>query len=86
MSRDYAKLLSVPGLRLVERADDKPEENDDYITMLPTVDNHRALVVIMHYTAASDNWEQKKCSDALSLRAARALAESWAAATGLEIR
>jgi glutamate/tyrosine decarboxylase-like PLP-dependent enzyme len=61
-------------------------EDADYITMIPTVHHNRALVVIMHFNKATDSWEQKKCSDALSQRAAEALAASWAAATGLEVR
>lgn len=65
---------------------DMEDNNEDYITLLPTVNTSRALVVIQHYDRANDTWVQKKCSDALSTRAAHALAESWAAAMKLEIR
>lgn len=62
------------------------DENPDYITTVPTANSFRELVVIMHYDGEDRGWVIKRCSDALSPRAAKALAESWAAASHLEIR
>lgn len=73
-------------LRAIAKEVTMEDNNDDYITLLPTVNSGRALVVIMTYDKPGDTWRQRKCSDALALRAAQALAESWSAATKLEVR
>ena len=62
------------------------DDNPDFITIMACVNPHRGVVCIMHYRKDQDSYVQGKMSDALSLRAATALAESWAAALHLEIR
>lgn len=64
----------------------EPDDNPDYITRLACANPQRSIVAVMHYITSQDSYQINKCSDALSHRAALALAESWAAATGLEIR
>lgn len=63
-----------------------PEEDRDYITLMACVNPQRAIVAIMHYRKDVDSYVPGRMSDALSLRAAHALAASWAAATHMEIR
>lgn len=58
----------------------------DYVTMLPTLDPHKFLVVVMHYHAPSDEFIQTKCSQPLPCVTAGALAKSWATALGVEVR
>lgn len=62
-----------------------PDE-PDYITLLATVDGQRSIVAIMRYNRHDDSFNIGRCSEALSIRAAKALAESWAAALHLEVR
>lgn len=62
------------------------EDNPDYITLLACANPHRNVVTVMHYDKNDDSYVIKKCSDALSIRAAQALSESWASALKLEIR
>lgn len=77
-----AKFCPECGLKLP-----KPVEVEtDYITLLACTNPRRALVAWMVYDKPSDSYTMKKCSDALSLRGAQALADSWAAALKLEIR
>lgn len=64
----------------------RAEDNPNYITLLACTNPHRAVVAVMSYHLVEDSYTIKKCSDALSMRAAAALAESWAQALDLEIR
>lgn len=61
-------------------------DENDYITLLACTNPQRAIVAVMHYNRSMDSYMPGRMSDALSLRAAHALAESWAAATKMEIR
>lgn len=56
----------------------------DYVTVLPTMDAHKFLTVVMHY--AHDDFVQTRISRPLPRPAATALAVSWAAALHLEVR
>lgn len=59
----------------------------DYVTILPTQHVRKYLVAIMTYHARDEEFIQKKVSaEALNLSAAHALADSWAAALGIEKR
>jgi hypothetical protein len=62
------------------------DDNPDYITLLACTNPHRAVVAIMRYDKPNDSYKIERCSDALSLRAAGALADSWAVILKLEIR
>lgn len=62
------------------------ESNPDYITINPTVDEHKHNVVLMRFSAAADSYQVLRCSAPLPLNAAQALAASWSAATKAEIR
>jgi hypothetical protein len=62
------------------------EPQEDYITTLACVNPQRALVAIMHYDKHDDSYRIGKCSEPLSQRGAIALAQSWSAALGLEVR
>lgn len=62
------------------------EKDSDYVTVLACTNPQRALVCVMHYDKAQDSYVLGRMSDALAVRAARALAESWAAALKLEVR
>lgn len=62
-------------------------EELDYITVLPTNNPRLYLVAVMTFHAHEDDYAIKKCSQsALPKQAAQSLAESWAAAIGVEIR
>lgn len=63
-----------------------PEDNPDYITLMACINPHRAMVAVMSYDKADDSYRGRKYSGVLSLRAAAALAESWAKALHMEIR
>lgn len=63
-----------------------PEKDSDYVTVLACTNPQRALVCVMHYDRAQDSYVLGKMSDALAVRSAKALAESWAAALKLEVR
>lgn len=65
---------------------EKGDEDRDYITLLACINPQRALVCVMHYSKPADSYIMGKCSEALSLRAAKALSESWAATLKMEIR
>lgn len=59
----------------------------DYVTILPTQSPHRFLVAVMTYHARDDEFIQKKVSQhATSRDMAEALADTWAAALGIQKR
>lgn len=59
----------------------------DYVTILPTQHTRKYLVAIMTYHARDEEFIQKKVSqNAVSLSAAHAIADMWAAALGIEKR
>lgn len=60
--------------------------DDHYITVLPTSNHYYFIVVEMRYRRGADDYIQGRCSMPLKGEAAKALAESWAAAMKLEIR
>lgn len=60
--------------------------DQDYITILPTFREHEYLVAVMRYRPGQDDYIQGKVSLPHRLPAAQALAQSWAAALGLEVR
>lgn len=62
------------------------ESDTDYVTVLETAIPHKFLVVVMKYRKGQDDYVQGRCSQVLPEEAARALATSWAAALGLEVR
>lgn len=62
------------------------ETDRDYVTVLPTAHPHKFIVSIMVYRKRDDEYVMTRCSHSLSEPAARALAQSWAAATHLEVR
>lgn len=59
---------------------------DRYITLLPCVDPHKFLVVVMVCRNEDDGYLQTRVSQCLSETAAQALAQSWSAAMGVEVR
>lgn len=62
-------------------------DEPDYVTVLPHAkDPYRACVAVMRYHAHSDSYDIHKCSEAMKVKEAEALAESWAAALKVEIR
>jgi hypothetical protein len=62
------------------------ELNLDYVTVLACTNPQRGIVAVMHLRKDQDSYVMGKVSEALSLRGANALAESWAAALKLEVR
>jgi hypothetical protein len=62
------------------------EINLDYVTVLACTNPQRGIVAVMHWRKDQDSYVLGKVSEALSLRGAQALADSWAAALKLEIR
>jgi hypothetical protein len=58
----------------------------DYVTVLATHDPRQFLVVVMKWHARDEEYIQGKVSEPLPLVPARRLAESWAAALGIEVR
>jgi hypothetical protein len=62
------------------------ESTEDYITLLCCMNPQRSLVAVMRFDKHEDSYKLAKCSDALSHKSARALAESWSQALKLEIR
>lgn len=55
-----------------------------YVTLLPTMRRGYFLVVVME--PRGDDYHEKHVSHPLKEEAARALAQSWAAAAHLEVR
>jgi hypothetical protein len=64
---------------------DFDSEDRDYITILPTIDQHRLLVSIYKHVGNGE-YIQTKVSQPMSKTAAERVAGAWSAATGLEIR
>lgn len=62
------------------------DKEDAYITLTPTVRTGYFLVCVMKWHEPGDEFIQTRVSTALKEQAAKALAESWAAAMGLSIR
>lgn len=63
------------------------ESEPDYVTVNAAMEPGKFNTVIMRWSAPADSYLVHKCSEALPEKAARYLAESWAAAMGgLEIR
>lgn len=58
----------------------------DYVTVKPSVGYQRFNVVVMHYDSTMDEFVVHRISQPLPRPAADALARSWAAATGLDVR
>lgn len=59
--------------------------DEDYITIVPAVAHHKFNVCLMKIDARGEYYAMR-VSERLNETAAKALAESWAAATKLEIR
>lgn len=62
------------------------DEDTDYVTVANTTTPHKFLVVVMKYRKGQDDYVTGRCSQGLPEDTARALAKSWAAALGLEVR
>lgn len=60
--------------------------DEDYITLLPTANPRKFLVVVMHYRKRDDEYVQGRVSQPLNETAAKSLAEMWAAAMKLSVR
>jgi hypothetical protein len=62
-------------------------QEPDFVTVLPTNNPRLFLVAVMTYQAHEDEYVAKKYSQqALPKVAAASLAQSWAAAIGVEVR
>lgn len=62
------------------------DDNPDYVTLLSCTNPQRSIVAHMVWRKDEDSYHMRKCSDALSNRAAAALAQNWAAALKVEVR
>lgn len=65
---------------------DDADEDRDYVTVMRTRDPYKFLAAIIRYHRETDDYWPSKCSNLLKEEAAQALARSWAAALGLEVR
>lgn len=65
-----------------------PEDNPDFVTILPTFYTGGELfcVAVRTYQRATDDYISKRCSEPMRKTKAEALASSWAAALGVEVR
>lgn len=61
-------------------------QEPDYVTISHTTTPGRFCVLVMTHDPRDDEYTIRKTSQALDETAARSLANSWAAALGLEIR
>lgn len=58
----------------------------DYIRIAPAIAPSKYCVLLMKYHSRDDSYLAVRSSQPLSETAARSLAQSWAAALGLEVR
>lgn len=63
-----------------------PDDDTDYVTLTPAVGHGKWNVVVMRYDPTTREYVIARMSYQLPETAARALAQSWAAATHLEVR
>jgi hypothetical protein len=61
-------------------------QEPDYVTVEKTVNPGKFCVLVMTHNPRDDEYSIRKTSQALDEAAARSLANSWAAALGVEIR
>lgn len=63
------------------------EDSDlDYITLMACINPNKAIVSHMRFDPVDDGYKVLRCSDALSIRGAYALAHKWADEKKLEVR
>lgn len=86
-SPEFHETLTTPFCPVCgNKAPPKRSKDEDYVTVMACVNPQRALVAVMRYERSGDGYTMKRCSEPLSQRGAAALAQSWAAALGLEVR
>lgn len=62
------------------------EENDNYVTLLACLNEGRAVVAYMVYHRVNDEYAIARCSEPLSIRRAREMAQKWATDYKVEVR